>query len=167
MKNSTGNYAKVLCELSVSQESISEAQEIFRESPQLLKVLSSPVISPEKKFTVVDRIFPKDIKNFIKVVCKNGRITDIFDIFSEYKNCYNREKGIVEANLYYVEKPTEEQQEKLKKFVKKRLSAKEVVLSMTESPQLIGGFVIEAGGHRFDRSVKSKLNALNRKLVRR
>ena len=59
------------------------------------------------------------------------------------------------------------QQEKLKKFVKKRLSAKEVVLSMTESPQLIGGFVIEAGGHRFDRSVKSKLNALNRKLVRR
>ena len=167
MKNSTCNYAKVLCELSVSQESISESQEILRENPQLLEVLSSPVIPPEKKYTVVDRIFPDDIKNFIKVVCKNGRITDIFDIFSEYKNYYNREKGIVEANLYYVEKPTDEQQEKLKKFVKKRLNAKEVVLNITESPQLIGGFVIEAGGHRFDRSVKSKLNALNRKLVRR
>ncbi|MGN0459537.1 MAG: ATP synthase F1 subunit delta [Ruminococcus sp.] len=167
MKNSTCNYAKVLYELSVKGESISEAQEILMENPQLVKVLSSPVIPPEKKYSIVDRIFPDDIKNFIKVVCKNGRVSDIFDIFSEYKNYYNREKGIVEANLYYVEKPTDEQQEKLKKFVKKRLNAKEVVLNMTESPELIGGFVIEADGHRFDRSVKSKLNALNRKLVRR
>ncbi|MDY4813125.1 MAG: ATP synthase F1 subunit delta, partial [Ruminococcus sp.] len=139
----------------------------LRENPHLVKALASPVIPVEKKYNIVDKIFPGDIKNFIKVVCKNGRITEIFDIFLEYKNYSNEVKGIVEANLYYVEKPTEEQQEKLEKFVKKRLSAKEVVLSMTESPQLIGGFVIEAGGHRFDRSVKSKLNALNRKLVRR
>lgn len=167
MKNTSSNYAKALYQLSVSNESVIEAQEILRENPHLVKALASPVVPVEKKYNIVDRIFQKDIKNFIKVVCKNGRIKDIFDIFLEYKNYSNEVKGIVEANLYYVEKPTEEQQERLKKFVKKRLNAKEVVLCMTESPDLLGGFVIEAKGHRFDRSFKNRLKALNCKLVRR
>lgn len=167
MKNTSSNYAKVLYQLSVSNESVIEAQEVLRENPDLVRALASPVVPPEKKYNIVDKVFPNDIKSFIKVVCKNGRIKDIFDIFLEYKNYSNEVKGIVEANLYYVEKPTEEQQERLKKFVKKRLNAKEVVLCMTESPELLGGFVIEAKGHRFDRSYKNRLKALNRKLVRR
>lgn len=62
-------------------------------------------------------------------------------------------------------KPTEKSTRKLKAFVKKKLNASKVELELIEKPDLIGGFVIEANGHEFDRSFKNKLNALNRKLV--
>ena len=81
MKNTSSNYAKVLYQLSVSNESVIEAEEVLRENPHLVKALASPVVPVEKKYNIVDKIFPGDIKNFIKVVCKNGRITEIFDIF--------------------------------------------------------------------------------------
>jgi len=40
---------------------------------------------------------------------------------------------------WYVVKPTEEQQEKLKVFVKKKLNASTVELELIEKPDLIGG----------------------------
>lgn len=165
MTTTVSNYAKVLYQLNVSADSISIAEDTFAESKELMKVLCSPVIMPTKKYEIIDKIFPKDICNFIKVVSKNGRMTSINDIFKEYHNWYNKENKIVVAHLYYVVKPTEKQQEKLKAFVKKKLNGSKVELELIEKPDLIGGFVIEANGHEFDRSFKNKLNALNRKLV--
>ena len=153
MTTTVSNYAKVLYQLNVSADSISIAEDTFAESKELMKVLCSPVIMPTKKYEIIE------------VVSKNGRMTSINDIFKEYHNWYNKENKIVVAHLYYVVKPTEEQQEKLKVFVKKKLNASTVELELIEKPDLIGGFVIEANGHEFDRSFKNKLNALNRKLV--
>lgn len=165
MNTTASNYAKVLYQLNVDESSIKTSEEIFSTCKELKEALCCPVLPPEKKYSVIDKVFPKDICNFIKIVSKNGRMSEINDIFNEYHNWYNKENKIIVANLYYVAKPTEQQQEKLKVFIKKKLSANKVVLNLIEKPALIGGFVIEAEGHEFDRSFKSKLDALNSKLV--
>lgn len=165
MSTASCNYAKVLYQLSVQSESIENAENTLKVCPELFKALCSPVLQAENKYRIIDKVFPEDIRNFIKVICKNGRMSQIFDIFSEYRNWYNFENEILEAKLYYVAEPTAQQQERLKRFLMKKFGVKEVKLILTAKPELIGGFIIEAGGREFDRSIKSKLDALNRKLV--
>ncbi len=159
------NYAKALYELPVKTDSIKETREIFQNNSVLIKTLDSPVVSFEEKSKVIDKIFPKDICSFLKVICKKGRVQYILDIFSEYKKIYNKENGIVEATLYYVAKPTEEQQEKIKAFLKRKLGKETVKLNLISKPELIGGFVIDADGIEYDRSYKGRIDALNHKLV--
>jgi F-type H+-transporting ATPase subunit delta len=167
MSSVAANYSEVLYQLDVSKESVAESEKIFKECPVLLKTLDSPVLPLEKKSKVIDRIFPDDIKNFLKVVCKNGRVSEIINIFSEYKICYNKKNKILTADVYYVAKPTDQQQEKIKVFLKKNHNANEVKLNLIQKPELLGGFIINANGYEYDRSFKSKLDALNRKFVRR
>lgn len=159
------NYAKVLYELNVRPQTVDEAKSIVLDNKELMTVLSSPVVTLDKKCSVIQKVFPQDISNFIKVVCKNGRISLINEIFNEYENFYNIKNGIINAKLYYLTKPTEAQQDKFKEFIKKKFGAKTVNLELIEKPQLIGGFILEVNGHEFDRSFEGKLNALNRKLV--
>lgn len=159
------NYAEVLFQLPVSFDSIKESGEIIRENPVLVKTLNSPVISLKEKYNVIDKIFPDDIKSFIKVVCEKGRAGYISEIFTEYKRLYNKENSIIDAEILYVAKPTEEQQEKIKALLIKKLGVKTVNLNLIHSPNLMGGFVIKADGIEYDRSYKGKIDALNRKLV--
>ncbi|MCH5201945.1 MAG: ATP synthase F1 subunit delta [Oscillospiraceae bacterium] len=163
--SSSISYGKVLYLLNVNRESISNAENTLKSCDELYKALCSPVVPAENKYRIIDRIFDNDIKNFIKVVCKKGKMNEIFDIFSQYRRCYNTENEILEASLYYVAKPTQEQQIKIKEYLKKKFGAKQVKLNMINKPSLIGGFIIEANGYEIDRSFKQKLDALNRKLV--
>lgn len=165
MSSSSISYGKVLYQLNVDKESISNAENTLRSCSELFTALCSPVVQPENKYRIIDRVFDNDIKSFIKVVCKKGKMNEIFEIFSQYRRWYNTEKEILEAALYYVAKPTQEQQIKIKEFLKKKFGAKEVKLNMINKPSLIGGFIIEANGYEIDRSFKYKLDALNRKLV--
>lgn len=159
------NYATALLESPVKTDSVKEAKEIFKENPVLLKTLSSPVVPVKEKCKVIDKIFSDDIKNFLKVVCQKGRVSLINEIFDEYEKLYNKENRIVNADIYYVAKPTDEQQEKLKAFLRKKLSVETVNLNLIHKPELMGGFIISADGIEYDRSYKGKIDALNRKLV--
>lgn len=167
MATAAVNYATALYELSVSKNTVDEARQSFENCPELSQVLSSPVLPFEEKCRAIDKVFAEDIRNFIKVVCKNGRISIIDEIFTEYKRYYNRKNGVLDAQLFYTALPTEKQQEGIKNFLKKKKNVQVVNLTLIHKPELIGGFVIKADGIEFDRSYKGKLNALSRKLVRR
>ena len=52
------NYAKVLKELSVSEKSIQDTREIFREVRELTESLENPLVPFESKSRVIDRVIP-------------------------------------------------------------------------------------------------------------
>mgnify|MGYP003374453860 FL=1 len=62
------NYARVLYELSVSPESIREAEKMIKETPQILYTLESPVVPLSQKEKAIQRIFAKDLENFVCVL---------------------------------------------------------------------------------------------------
>lgn len=167
MSSVVTNYAKVLCELSVDKEAVCSAEKTLNDCPELLQILESPTVSLQKKYSVADKVFSDEIKNFIKVVCKNGRIDLLDKIFSEYKSISKKVENILTAVVYYVAEPTDEQQKGLKEFLKKKHNATEIELELVYKPELIGGFVIDIDGHEYDRSIKNKLDTLKRKYVRR
>ena len=111
MTETSINYAKALYELSVPEEAVLETEKIFRSTPQLKGALENPLVSLKEKEHVIDRVFPQEMKNFLKVTCKYQKISSIYDILEAYGNYSRKQKGILKAVLTYVTKPEEAQKE--------------------------------------------------------
>ena len=133
-----------------------ETEKIFRSTPQLKGALENPLVSLKEKEHVIDRVFPQEMKNFLKVTCKYQKISSIYDILEAYGNYSRKQKGILKAVLTYVTKPEEAQKEKM-----------EVILTLREDKSLIGGFILSAGDKEFDWSLRGRYNNLRQKLTRR
>ena len=91
-----------------------------------------------------------------EAICETGRI---------FKN--TPEIGILKAELLYVTRPAEEQENKMKEFLRSQFSAREVELTLTEDKSLVGGFVLRAGDREYDWSLIGRYKKLKQKLTRR
>ena len=140
------NYAKVLYELNIAPEVTASANAILKAAPEVSEVLSSPVVSLKEKENVIDKIFPKEICNFMK----------------EY---YNKRHNILNAELFYVVAPKKEQLDGMKNFLCKKYHTKDVQIKQIEDKSLIGGFCIRVEDEEIDYSLKGKINALQQKLT--
>lgn len=167
MTETSINYAKALYELSVPEEAVLETEKIFRGTPQLKGALENPLVSLKEKEHVIDRVFPQEMKNFLKVTCKYQKISSIYDILEAYGNYSRKQKGILKAVLTYVTKPEEAQKEKMEDFLRREFGAKEVILTLREDKSLIGGFILSAGDKEYDWSLRGRYNNLRQKLTRR
>ena len=159
MTETSINYAKALYELSVPEEAVLETEKIFRGTPQLKGALENPLVSLKEKEHVIDRVFPQEMKNFLKVTCKYQKISSIYDILEAYGNYSRKQKGILKAE--------EAQKEKMEDFLRREFGAKEVILTLREDKSLIGGFILSAGDKEFDWSLRGRYNNLRQKLTRR
>ena len=159
------NYARVLYELSVSPESVREAEKMIKETPQLLHTLESPVVPLSQKEKPIQRIFAKDLENFVCVLCRYGHVELLPEIFRAYQEYYNEQKHILNAALYYVVLPSETQLEGIKAFLRKQYGTEDVELKFIEDKSLVGGFVLRIKDQEFDYSLKGRINALQQKLI--
>ena len=161
------NYARVLYELQIPDEIIMEAETYFRNVPELKDALTNPVIPLNEKYAVIEDLFTDQMKNFLKMVCKNGRMRQIREIFEVYETYSKSQRKILQATLIYVTEPTKEQEEKFKVFLKERYGCRDVELKLLEDRELIGGFVLRAGEREFDWSIRLTIKQLEQKLIRR
>lgn len=165
MTQTTINYAKVLFDLGISEEAIKDADRIISEVPELSSVLSNPVIPKTSKHSVIDQVFPEEIRNFLKIVSDYQKMEVVKDIFATYFERKDEMLGIVTARLSYVVPPTEEQLDKMKEFVCSRYHAKDVKWDMKEDTKLLGGFILYVNGREYDYSVQGRLKRLEQKLT--
>ena len=167
MTETTNNYAEVLYGLDISKEAVRDTEELFRSVPKVKELLENPVVSFAQKERIISRIFPGEIQNFLKVVCRHHKIDGIEEIIEAYKSYSLKKRKILKAELYYVTEPGEEQQAGIRKFLAGKFSADEVQLVLIEKKDLIGGFVLQAGGREFDWSLLGRYRNLKQKLTRR
>lgn len=167
MTETSINYAKALYELSVPEEAIGETKQIIESAPEVKAALGNPLVSLKEKEQVIDRIFPDEMRNFLKVTCKYKKTDCIEEILEAYGDYSRKQKGVLEAVLTYVTKPQETQAEQMKEFLRREFGAKEVKLAMKEDKSLIGGFILSAGDREFDWSLRGRYAKLKQKLTRR
>lgn len=167
MTETTNNYAEVLYELGISEEAVRDTKEIFKSVPKVKELLENPVVAFSQKERVISRIFPGEMQSFLKVVCRHHKIDKIEEIIEAYKSYSLKKKNILKAVLYYVTEPGEEQKAGIRKFLAGEFSADEVQLVLIEKKELIGGFVLQAGGREFDWSLLGRYRNLKQKLTRR
>jgi len=122
-------YARVLYEVGVPKEAVQKTREIFEEVPQLHEIFANPTIELQKKMNVVDRVFPKEIRNFLKVACRYQRMNLIEDIFTAYDRYCDEQNQVLNAVLTCIQPPTEEQKKGMEAFLCKKYGAKTIAFA--------------------------------------
>ncbi len=158
-------YVQVLYELNVPKEAIQKAREIFEEVPQLHDVFVNPTIPAQKKERVIDKVFPQEMRNFLKVACKYERMDLIPEIFAAYDRYCDEQDRILSAVLTCVELPSDEQLKNMEAFLCKKYEASKARIEIQTDSTLLSGFVLRTGSDEYDWSLKGRLDRLGQKLT--
>ena len=142
------NYARVLYELQISDEIIMEAETYFRNVPELKDALTNPVIPLNEKYAVIEDLFTDQMKNFLKMVCKNGRMRQIREIFEVYETYSKSQRKILQATPDLCNRADKRTGRKIQSIFERKIECRDVELKLLEDRELIGGFVLRAGGKR-------------------
>lgn len=160
-------YARVLYDLRISEEAVETARKMFDEVPQLHDIFVNPTVSLRKKLSVIDKVFPDEIKNFLKIVCKYQRMDLITDIFAAYDRYCDEQNKVLNAVLTCTAPPTEEQRRGMEAFLCRKYDADQALIEIQHDEGLLGGFILRVGSDEYDWSMKGRLNRLEQTLTRR
>ena len=158
------SYGKVLFGMNIPEGAVDKTREILREVPQLTDLFMNPTIPLKTKCSVADKVFPNEMRNFMKTVCRYQKMGLIGEIFAAYDRCREKQAGIRNAVLYCVTPPGEEQKKGIEAFICRKYGAKEAKLSVCRDDSLMGGFLLRVGSDEYDWSVKSRMDRLAQEL---
>lgn len=164
MTENCKKYAVELHELKIQKDLIQQTADIFKAVEQIMDDLANPAVSLEKKHNVIDKIFPKEIRDFLKVLCDNNEVELFPEIARAYYELTPQSAEEFHATLAYVKKPTEEQLMGIRNFLMRKFGREDMDLELVEDASLGDGFVIRAGGEEFDWSTKGRMKQFEQKM---
>ena len=167
ISSSAYSYAEVLFEMKLPDTVLAEVKELWKQSMPLQEVLSNPTVHQQQKEAVIDRVFPAEIRNFMKVLCRNKKSMLLEEILQAYENRMDEQLGVVRADLFCTVSPNEEQREKMADFVCRKYKANKAYITEHIEQSLLGGFILKVGCDEYDRSLRGSLDRLEERLIRR
>jgi len=164
-------YAGSLYELAAQTQSVSQVEAdldrfkaLLDSSPDLDRMIKSPVFSAEDQFKAVSAIADKAgltglVGNFLRVVARNRRLFAVPAMIEAFRRIAAEQRGEVAAEVTSAHALTPEQLAELKSTLT-GVAGKDVTLTVTVDPSLLGGLVVKMGSRQIDTSLKTKLNSL-------
>lgn len=165
-------YANALFEISLENNDadniyndLLQCNEIFSQNPDLVKLLSSPVILKSDKMDIITKIFGESgtVRDFICVVMERNRISCFDSITKAYSQSYNQYRNIAEMTVITSVPLKDEKRAKLIKKLEEK-SGKTVKLVEKVAPSIIGGIILKYGNSQIDNSIRGRLEAVSKQL---
>ena len=166
MISTAKDYAKTLRELNIAANIVGQADDIFTAVPQIAEEFANPSISLASKHNVIEKVFPLQIRDFLKLLCDNSDTGLWKDIVKAYREAAPERKGEFVVTLKYVTAPDDEQLQGIKDFVAKQYNTTEFTFELEEDKTLGGGFVIQAGNDVFDWSTTGRMKQFKEQLAK-
>ena len=166
MTKTTHEYAQMLLEQGIRWDIAAGAQALFLSVPQLGEQLENPLTPQKKKNAVIDETFPPEIRDFLKLLCRNNAIRLYGEIVEAYETLLEKRKSSIPVTLRCVEEPTEEQLVGLTKFILKNVGGHGFELETIVDPSLGSGFILTIGGKEYNWSTAGRLAQLQEELDR-
>ena len=151
------DYAKQMRGLNIASDVVDQANDIFTAVPQVKLDFENPGVAVSAKHHVIDKVFPHQIRDLLKVLCDNEDVELWDQILEAYKNSSPERKDEFVVTLSYVTEPTEEQLAGIKDYVIKKYKREDMIFEKKKDESLGGGFVIQAGNDMIDWSTKGRL----------
>lgn len=164
MTSAALEYAKTLRELNIGEDVVAQTNDILQSAPQLKWDFESPAVALTAKHNVIERVFPRQIRDFLKVLCDNGDTFLWEDIARAYKEVYNKNQNKFVVTLSYVTLPTKDQLSRIQDFARQKCGREDMVFELKEDESLGSGFVLQAGNVVYDWSTKGRVAQLEEKL---
>ena len=141
---------------------------IFRENPELSKLLNHPKISKEEKITVVGQIFEgkisKELLGLINMIVEKDRNNAMEDIFKYFIDRVKEYKNIGVAKVTSAVELSDAQKSQVEKRLLETTGYVKFEISYDVDKDLIGGMVIRIGDRVVDSSIRTRLYELTKEL---
>ncbi len=150
----------VLNQLAVLRQS-------FEAEPDFIRLLSSPALSKDERCQIIDTSFRGKIQpyvlNFLKILTEKGYMRHFSDCCITYRDCYNRDNGILPVKAVAAVPLTDDQQQRLTQKLS-AITGKTIELSLRVDPDVLGGIRLDYDGKRLDDTVAHRLDAVRNAL---
>ena len=165
----TGNGELVVQQVQVLQDALGSVPELRRAVDDL------QTVTPDQKTalfeTVLSGTMAPELRSFIGLLGRNGRIGEIRLIFNSFISEYYKSRGIVRGRLVF---PSEEGatrdgkalEERIRNMIESR-SGKKLLLKTEVDESLIGGFLLEVEDQLLDASVSHQLDLIRKQFIER
>ncbi len=154
------DYIKELFRLDVPQEDADRALSIFRSEPDIAATLGNPLVTHDEKRSVIAKLFPETLHRFLMSVVKGRDIDHIIEILEDYSDALLDRQGTIKAVVRYVTPLSETQQADLRKFITEKFNKEDVAIEYRHDPDIIGGFILNAGDYEYDKSYRTSLRLM-------
>ena len=168
-------YAAALADVVTKNGNASSIQNELKDwgtmmtsSTDLLEVFNNPSIQQNNKEKVLESLIErakpsKTTANFLRVLLRNGRLTDISEINHKFASVLEERSGGVSAQITSARPLSEAQKTEIKTNLEK-MTGKRISPSFTTDESVIGGVVTRIGSTVYDGSVKTQLENLKAQL---
>ena len=153
-----------LCRLDVSKTDVEDTRRILASCGDLAETLGNPLVTNDEKRIVIERLFPENMRKFVLATARSGMIGQIDEILDQYIDILIEKEGSIRAVVRYVTPLTESQQADLRKFITEKFNKEDVSIEYRKDPDIIGGFILNAGDVEYDRSYRTGLRAMKETL---
>ena len=164
--NALFEAAKEKGRLEIAREQLREFAEAVRRVPELRELLLNPQLDSSDKVDALREILADAdelVRNFLLLVAEKGRANELDEIMREFEALVATEEGVLDVQLTTAVELSEDDASKLLDRIE-QVSGRRLRATREVDPRLIGGFVLRAGSHRADASVRGRLERLRREL---
>jgi F-type H+-transporting ATPase subunit delta len=149
-------------------EELADFAAAVRDVPELRTALRNPQLEPRTKIAVLDELVDGSddlLRNFLRLTAEKGRIGQIEEIAREFDRLMAREERRLDVELTTARKLSDTEARELLQQIE-QASGRKIEATRRVDPNLIGGFVLQAGSMRVDASVRGRLEGLRQELVK-
>ncbi|HET9324158.1 MAG TPA: ATP synthase F1 subunit delta [Gaiellaceae bacterium] len=153
--------------LELVREELAEFLRAVEQVPELRALLENPEIDTSDRVEALRSIladFDETVRNFLLLVAEKGRTDELPAIAGEFEALVARDEGIIDVELTTAVDLSDEEANRILARIE-GVSDRKLRATRKVDPTLIGGFVLQAGSHRVDASIRSRLQLLRRQLT--
>jgi F-type H+-transporting ATPase subunit delta len=149
-------------------EELADFAAAVHDVPELRAALRNPQLEPRTKIAVLDDLVSGSddlLRNFLRLTAEKGRIGQIEEIAREFDRLMAREERRLDVELTTARELSDAEARDLLQQIQ-QASGRKIEATRRVDPNLIAGFVLQAGSMRVDASVRGRLEGLRQELVK-
>jgi F-type H+-transporting ATPase subunit delta len=169
-------YARALVDVAVSagvadrlRPELAEAAALIGGNAELARALTHPAIPVDARRRLIASIWERRgalplLVKLLVLLAERGRIGLLPAIEQAYGELWNARRGVVSARAVSAV-PLDQGQAEVLRGGLARARGREVELTATTNPAVIGGLTVTMDGRTYDGSVRARLTALKQRLT--
>ncbi len=169
-------YAKSLLGLAIEKDQLHQVfedmqylQSICRSNRDFVALLKSPIISSDKKQSIIEAVAEGKIGEltiaFIQLLTRKGREANLPEITQAFIEQYKENQQIYTVKLTSATPVSDELKQEIVDKVKSQSGMQKIELVTAVDEDLVGGFVLQIGDTLVDASIAYDLNVIKKQFL--
>ena len=151
------------------QKDLGTLDGLWREAPDLRRVLESPLVPDERKHAIIDQTVGRELdplsSAFLHLLVDKRREVILPIVREEYVRLADIARGLVRAEATVAARIDDVERAALVEALERR-TGKQIELTVNVNPEIIGGVVIRMQDTVIDGSVRGSLEKLREQMLR-